>query len=137
MEMKSSLYFVFVLSLLFSCAVPNEAIEGTGTPLPEKDPNIIVDDPLIPVDKAGRPMNQAETIDLVAVVRIDKKGCPFYLEVIEGDLYFTAYAVNFPDNLKKEGKRVKFEYAPSKGPSPEGCSASKVISVSNLSEITD
>jgi hypothetical protein len=124
-----------LLALLFSCGNTKEVSQETaGEPLNKNDKEIL-DDPLIPVDKAGRPMVVEEMILLEAIVRINKRNCPYYLEVVEGDLFFTAYPVNLPENFQVEGKRIKFEYVVSKAQSPEGCTANKVIALSNLSEI--
>ena len=86
-------------------------------------------------DQQERPMSENDIVLLEAVVHVSDKDCPLYVDVVEGDLFFKAYPVNLPDELKVEGLKIKFAYALSRAPQPEGCKVDKVISVINPAKV--
>ncbi len=128
--MKRVIYFGIV-ALLTSCASTKEQ------PTTETTPNKTVVAPVgsekedaDPVE--ARPAREEDMMGIQGTVRLNTPGCPVMIEVINGDLFSTAYPVNLDRQYHKEGLKIKFDFAPSRAPSPESCTADKVISVSNV-----
>ena len=82
-----------------------------------------------------RPMREEDIISIEGTVRINEKGCPVYIEMIEGDLFSLVYPVNLENKFKVDGKKIVFNFLPSRAPSVEGCEVKRVISVSEVKEI--
>jgi len=84
---------------------------------------------------AERPMREEDMVSIEGTVRINDKGCPVYIEMIEGDLFSLVYPVNLEEEFKIEGKKIVFSFLPSRAQSVEGCEVKRVISVSEVKEI--
>jgi hypothetical protein len=84
----------------------------------------------------GRPQFENEVlIEMQATVRLKEEGCPVLLEVVDGDLYFTAYPVNLAPEFQVEGMKISLGIRPSKAPTPAGCNADKIVSVHQVNKL--
>ncbi len=84
---------------------------------------------------SDRPMREEDMIGIQGTVRINDKGCPVYIEMIEGDLFSLVYPVNLGEKFKVDGKKIVFSFLPSRAQSVEGCEVKRVVSVSEVKEI--
>lgn len=124
--MKSAFFLSSLL--LISCGTTEDA---TSNPPVEEAPKAELSNPPTKSEYA-RPRSETEVmIRMGATVRTGGEDCPVYLEVIDGDLFFTAYPVDLPEKFKKDGLKMTLGYNISRAPSPAGCEVDKVISVVN------
>ncbi len=79
-----------------------------------------------------RPDKGDEMIEVQGVVRLNRPGCPVSIDMTNGDLFSTVYPVNLDKQYMKEGLKLKFNFAPSRAPSPESCAVDMVVSLSNV-----
>ncbi len=128
-------YALFILGFtLIACATTDEVASSTA---PSDQP--IQQDVILPpgggVEQKSRPMSEADIKLIEGTVHVSDEGCPLYIDVIEGDLFFKAYPVNLPTQFQREGLKIKFAYSVSRAPQPEGCTVDKTISVVNTERI--
>ena len=122
--------FIFAFAFLSSCASTKEqnvtktsdnaVVAPAGSEKEDADP------------VEARPAREEDMIGIVGVIRLKTPGCPVMIEVTKGDLFSTAYPVNLDKQYHKEGLKIKFDFLPSRAPSPESCTADMVISVANV-----
>lgn len=79
-----------------------------------------------------RPMREEDMMGIVGTVRVNQDACPVLIEVTNGDLFLTLYPVNLEKQYQVEGLKLKFNYNPSKAPSPESCVVDMVASLSDI-----
>ncbi|MDG2464922.1 MAG: hypothetical protein P8M61_07520 [Crocinitomicaceae bacterium] len=123
--------FISSLVVLASCASMKERkAEKMAAQAPTAVKSGSEDENAAPTQ--SRPASEEDMMGIQGTVRLNKPGCPVQIEMINGDLYSTAYPVNLDKQYHKEGLLIKFNFAPSRAPSPESCTADAVISVSEV-----
>ena len=127
--MKNIFMLAFVISLM-SCGTSKNADSKMETSVEQEE---VFEETM---EYEGRPRSEEEVlIEMEATVRMNKDGCPLILEVIDGDLFYTAYPVNLAPQFKVDGMRISLGIRPSKAPLPEGCSAQKTVSVHEVQKL--
>ncbi len=122
--------FIVVLGigLFTSCGSSQNASENLSdqtTKVEEAEENVM---------SSERPLREEDLINVEGTVRVNDKGCPFYIEMIEGDLFSLVYPVNLEDKYKVDGKKLIFNFIPSRAQSVEGCEAQRVITLLDVKE---
>lgn len=74
----------------------------------------------------------SENYRIIGVVHVSDTGCKLYIDAQEKDKKVKMYPVNLDEKFQKEGMRLKFDYAASRAPLPDGCDAAQVVSVSDV-----
>ena len=123
--------FISSLVVLASCANKKER---KGEKMLAKAPTAVksISEEENAAPTQSRPASEEDMMGIQGTVRLNKSGCPVQIEMINADLYSTAYPVNLDKQYHKEGLLIKFNFAPSRAPSPESCTADAVISVSEV-----
>ncbi len=113
---------LFIATLFISCGSQKEVVQTTTTTTTETVEETI--------DQAD--MNYR----VVGIVRENTEGCAFCIEteIAPGEIKFL-YAVNLEDQFKKEGTKIKFDYALSRAMLPEGCKAEMTVSVTDVTRL--
>jgi hypothetical protein len=120
------------LAVLVSCASMKEkraAKQAAKAPV-EQVVTEVANENALPTQE--RPMSEEDMMDMQGTVRLNRPGCPVSIDMIKGDLFTTLYPVNLDRQYYKEGLKIKFNYAPSRAPSPESCTADMVVAVSEV-----
>ena len=78
------------------------------------------------------PKMTAENYRVIGVVHISETDCPLFISVEDQGKSFTLYPMNLEDKYKREGMKLKFSYAASKGAQPSNCNADIVVSISEV-----
>ncbi len=74
----------------------------------------------------------SENYRVVGIVHVSETECPLYIEAREKDKTINLYPMNLDEKYKKEGMKLKFEYAISKGAMPANCNADLVVSLTDV-----
>ena len=69
---------------------------------------------------------------VVGVVHVSETECPLYIETRLKDSTANMYPMNLEEKYKKEGMRLKFNYALSRGQQPENCDIDFVVSMTDV-----
>ena len=123
--------FISSLIVLASCAnMKDRKTEEMSTKAPTSVVSGSEEENAAPTE--SRPAREEDMMGIQGTIRLNKPGCPVQIEMTNGDLFSTAYPVNLDKQYHKEGLLIKFNFAPSRAPSPESCTADMVISVSEV-----
>ncbi len=89
-------------------------------------------------DTPGTTEAVVEQNRIVGTVRVAKTGCKVFIEAQmskdKNDIMLM-YPVNLDEKFHKEGMFIKFTYAESRAQQPEGCTADKVVSLSDVTPL--
>lgn len=126
------LILISSVALLVSCGTCKERKAAKSAAKNSTETQVTVDDGENALPVESRPMREEDMMDMQGTVRMDRPGCPVSIDMVQGDLFTTLYPVNLDRSYHKEGLKIKFNYAPSRAPSPESCTADMVVSVSDV-----
>ncbi|MFT5822791.1 MAG: hypothetical protein ACI8ZM_004048 [Crocinitomix sp.] len=73
-----------------------------------------------------------ENYRVVGIVHISETDCPIYIETKLKDSTVNMYPMNLEEKYKRDGMKLKFDYALSRGAQPENCDIDMVVSMSDV-----
>ncbi len=74
----------------------------------------------------------SENYRVVGIVHTSETDCPIYIETRLKDSTVNMYPMNLEEKYKRDGMRLKFDYALSRGAQPENCDVDMVVSMSDV-----
>lgn len=114
--MKQFIVIACVLLGMVSCKTEEEAVTTTVEEQVEE-----------PMEVTNR---------LVGIVHVSEEGCPVEIEAkMNSGEMLALYPIDLEDKYKVEGMRIRFTYAVSRAPQPDGCSADMTVSLSDVTRL--
>lgn len=84
------------------------------------------------VKKTEDSLTTPDNYRVIGLVHVSETECPLYIEAKLADKTVNMYPMNLDEKYKREGMKIKFAYALSRGPQPENCELDMVVSLTDV-----
>ena len=111
--------------MLAACGNQKETIKDKE--VVEEEVETVVEEEIETVVEEGN-----ENYRVVGIVHISETECPIYIETKLKDSTVNMYPMNLEEKYKRDGMKLKFDYALSRGAQPVNCDVDMVVSMSDV-----